>query len=530
MSVKVVIPSAGLGSRVGPYSKFLNKALITVGDKPVISRVIEKFPATTPFIILLGYKGEMVEEVVKTLHPELNLTFVYVENFDGPGSGLGHTLMMAKEYLQSPFIFIPNDAILGTDNVALDPIIEGNWVGFYRKNSTDNYKSEDFRTLEISEDGSQVVDITGKGTLNENIYIGVCGVKDTDDFWAAMADHDDPTVGEVVGLKALASLKPVIIKDWFDCGSLAYLRKAKELFKNQDHNILEKEDETIWFQGNEVIKFSVDTKFIADRVERLEYLPHELTPDLIKAGKFTYSYKRVEGSVISNILTPPILENLLQRTLNSMWSVKGEVTTEVVDLCYQFYKNKSYSRLDHYCKRFEQIDGARLINGRHVRSVREMYDALDWSTLCEKPYWTSFHGDFHGENILFTSDDSFRLLDWRQSFGGISKNFGDAYYDLAKLRHGFLVNHGIVDKGSFQLIEKTQKDVFLSIDQKSNLLDCDSFFKDWLNNNHFSVQKVELLSALIYLNICGLHEYPYSKFLYLYGQYLLSCHLDDVES
>ena len=45
VSYTVVIPSAGLGSRVGPYTKFLNKALITVGDKPVISRVIEKFQA-----------------------------------------------------------------------------------------------------------------------------------------------------------------------------------------------------------------------------------------------------------------------------------------------------------------------------------------------------------------------------------------------------------------------------------------------------------------------------------------------------
>ena len=43
MSYKVVIPSAGLGSRIGPYTKFLNKALVTIGDKPAISRVIDKF-------------------------------------------------------------------------------------------------------------------------------------------------------------------------------------------------------------------------------------------------------------------------------------------------------------------------------------------------------------------------------------------------------------------------------------------------------------------------------------------------------
>lgn len=31
----------------------------------------------------------------------------------------------------------------------------------------------------------------------------------------------------------------------------------------------------------------------------------------------------------------------------------------------------------------------------------------------------------------------------------------------------------------------------------------------------FDPKKVKLLTALIYLNICGLHDYPYAKF-YIY--------------
>ena len=56
MNYKVVIPSAGLGSRIGPYSKFLNKALVTIGDKPAIAKVIEKFPIEIEIIILIGYE------------------------------------------------------------------------------------------------------------------------------------------------------------------------------------------------------------------------------------------------------------------------------------------------------------------------------------------------------------------------------------------------------------------------------------------------------------------------------------------
>ena len=42
----------------------------------------------------------------------------------------------------------------------------------------DSYNPESFRTLELSEDKSSITRITGKGTLNSHIYIGLCGVKD----------------------------------------------------------------------------------------------------------------------------------------------------------------------------------------------------------------------------------------------------------------------------------------------------------------------------------------------------------------
>ena len=55
MNYKVVIPSAGLGTRISPYTKFFNKALVSIGDKPAIARVIEKFPEEIEIIVILGY-------------------------------------------------------------------------------------------------------------------------------------------------------------------------------------------------------------------------------------------------------------------------------------------------------------------------------------------------------------------------------------------------------------------------------------------------------------------------------------------
>lgn len=527
MKYKVVIPSAGLGSRIGPHTKFLNKALVTIGDKPAISRVIEKFSPDISIVVLLGYKGDMIREVLTQLYPDRDINFINVDLYEGEGSGLGYTLRKAEDYLQCPFIFVPNDTIIGSDDIDLDPNYFGNWAAYFQKTEADQYNSEVFRTLELSDDEGEIVGITGKGTLNRNIYTGICGVSDYAEFWKSMRSKDAIGVGEVFGLRALDYVKPIKIREWYDCGSLQYLELAKKKFKSDEHNILEKEDEAIWFLDTEVVKFSVHEEFISDRVERHKHLPEFLKPTMMKSGIYTYKYRKVEGQVIADTLTPDRLVKLLDTCNTFMWSKSIDVTEGAKSLCYGFYRDKSYSRLDHYLHRFEQRDNAKKINGVNLESVKVLLGKIDWKDLCEFPNWAPFHGDFHGENIIANEKGNFTLLDWRQCFGKDSKMYGDTYYDLAKLRHGFLVNHGIVNGNDFVISERANNDVFISIKQHSNLLECDTALDEWLVANSFDVRKVKLLTALIYLNICGLHEYPYAKFLYLYGQRLLNEYLID---
>jgi len=254
VNYKVAIPSAGLGSRIGPHTKFLNKALVTIGDKPAISRVIDKFSSNVPIVVLLGYKGDMIREVLEQLYPDREIDFIDVDLYQGEGSGLGYTLCKAEDYLQSPFIFIANDTIIGVDDIDLNPNYHGNWATYYHKVDADQYNPEVFRTLELSDDEDEIVGITGKGTLNPNIYAGICGVLDYAEFWKAMESKDAIGAGEVFGLRALHHIKPIRIREWYDCGSLQSLEVAKEKFKSGERNILEKEDEAIWFLDEEVVK------------------------------------------------------------------------------------------------------------------------------------------------------------------------------------------------------------------------------------------------------------------------------------
>ena len=77
MSYKVVIPTAGIGSRLFSLTKNLNKSLVSLNNKPIICHIIEKFPKDCKFIIPIGYKGKLVKDFLKiSCHHKVNLDYL----------------------------------------------------------------------------------------------------------------------------------------------------------------------------------------------------------------------------------------------------------------------------------------------------------------------------------------------------------------------------------------------------------------------------------------------------------------------
>ena len=97
---KVLIPTAGIGSRLDNLTKYLNKSLVSVQNKPIIARIIDMFPKETEFVIALGYKGDLVKQFLSLAYPEKKFYFSTVEKYDGEGSGLGLTILSCEKYLQ----------------------------------------------------------------------------------------------------------------------------------------------------------------------------------------------------------------------------------------------------------------------------------------------------------------------------------------------------------------------------------------------------------------------------------------------
>lgn len=119
------------------------------------------------------------------------------------------------------------------------------------------------------------------------------------------------------------------------------------------------------------------------------------------------------------------------------------------------------------------------------------------------------------------------FLDWRQDFCGDLQH-GDIYYDLAKLLHGLIVNHAVIDAGWYQA--DWQGDTLTyDFHRLQRLVECEQQFDDYLQQHGYDRKKVRILTALVFLNIAALHHHPYCLLLYGLGKTMLHWELTHVD-
>jgi aminoglycoside phosphotransferase (APT) family kinase protein len=191
----------------------------------------------------------------------------------------------------------------------------------------------------------------------------------------------------------------------------------------------------------------------------------------------------------------------------------------------KFYKDKTYKRIEQYFEIFNNCDSDReVINGTSVPSIYELLDEIDWNWISDGVP-VRFHGDLHFENILVSEKNNYNilpfiLLDWRQDFCG-ELEYGDVYYDLAKLMHGLIISHEIINKNLYNF-DRSMNEIKYDFLRKNINIDCEEIFLEYLEKWGYDVKKVKVMTALIFLNIAKFHHYPYSHLLFYLGKNLLN--------
>jgi NDP-sugar pyrophosphorylase family protein len=513
MKYKVCILAAGVGSRMEPFTQHINKSLLPVDLKASISHIIEKFDADMEFVIAVGHLKETVIEYLECAHGERKITLVEVDKISGKGSGPGYSLMQCRNHLDSPFIFFASDTLVFED---IPPPIE-NWLGVSPVVDTKEYC-----TVEMENDA--VISLDDKIiSNNKDAFVGVAGVRDYRVFFDSLEKDTELKNEELQvsnGFNALIDFNLSVYHfTWHDTGNMKGYIKANKVMSDSDHAFdFSKSDEFLYFVGDKVIKYFKDKSIVRNRYKRSKILK-DLCPKIECIKDSFYSYKKQDGRVLYDVINDRIMCDLIDWLDTSLWNKEKIVDYELNSFkaaCFDFYYKKTLSRLNNYHSKHKIKDQATYINEIKVPTIEKMLDSINWEYM-SNGIASNFHGDLQFDNILLKDDGKFLLLDWRQDFSRII-NYGDQYYDLAKLNGGIQVSYKLIKLNKFLFHKDSLHRITIKHDIPIELVRSRKIFNSFLKNKGLDATKVDILTSLIYLNMSPMHHEPFDHFMYNYGK------------
>jgi glucose-1-phosphate thymidylyltransferase len=115
-TLKVVIPMAGLGTRLRPHTWSKPKQLVSVAGKTVLDHVLGSLstlpnPQEIELVNIVGYLGDQIEDHVRKQYPEIKSHFIVQEN----PRGQSHAVKLAEKVLQGPMLIVFADTLIETD-------------------------------------------------------------------------------------------------------------------------------------------------------------------------------------------------------------------------------------------------------------------------------------------------------------------------------------------------------------------------------------------------------------------------------
>lgn len=523
---KVCILAAGAGSSLGELSKNIAPCLLPVNFKPVLSYILEKFSKDVEIVIAVGHQKETIFDYVELVHPDRKIKFVDVGEYMGPGIGPGHSLLKCKEYLQCPFIYITSDTLVSEDI----PAPTENWLGV-----APTKEPEKYCTVKVKNNLISQLDVKVK-TDNRFAFIGLAGIKDYSVFWDTLERREDAQYHKYNEIEALKSLldKMLVSKSftWFDTGSTeSYIETSKNFAGEDSHFDFSKNDEFLYFVEGKVVKFFANKEVARKRYERSKLLAG-LCPVLDGYKNNFYTYTKVKGNTLYDVINPQILANFLHWANQNLWKRKilnSEQKLAFKNLCTDFYYKKTMKRVEDFYRMNNIEDTENVINGVQVPKLKDLFAKINWDEITDG-IPSRFHGDMTVGNILVYRDDKtnldkFILLDWRHEFAG-SLDTGDLYYDLAKLYKGIFLSDDLIKKNMFSF-EMSGTNVYYEYFLTRRLVESREEYDNFLENSEFDSKKVKIISAICLINMSPLHKYPFNMLVYFLGKSMLHKLLQD---
>ncbi len=305
--MKVLIPAAGLGTRLRPHTHHRPKPLVHVAGNTVLGHVLDKLEGLDidEVVFIVGHLGSQIEEYVQSRY-RFEARFVVQEEL----LGQAHAIMLAREYISGPLFVIFVDTIFEGDLAGLadEP---GDGV-IYVHEVADPSR---FGVVTVREDGCIGTMVEKPSEPVSNLaLVGLYYLRDGKRLLGAIDDlieSDSKTKGEFYladALQALvndgACLRTRRLSVWEDCGTRPALLRANRYLLDQ----LEGSDVTL--TGNSVViqpsQVSADSQLVRSVVGPHVHIGPECRVEDSVIGPYVSLDREVE--ITSSILADTIVE------------------------------------------------------------------------------------------------------------------------------------------------------------------------------------------------------------------------------
>ena len=248
--MKAIIPAAGIGTRLRPHTYTLPKALLYVAGRPIISHILDEVLELdiSSIVLIVGYKGELIEAYVRKEYPNVKVDLVYQEE----RKGIGHAVYLTRDVADvgEPLLGILGDTIVKTD---LKRIVQSKTHALGVKEVEDPRR---FGVVEL--EGSRIKRLVEKpkNPPSKLALVGLYYFRTSTALFTKLQEQIDKDIrshGEYQITDAMQMMiddgeefVPFEIDDWFDCGK-------PETMLETNRDLLEGKANTPEFEGSIVI-------------------------------------------------------------------------------------------------------------------------------------------------------------------------------------------------------------------------------------------------------------------------------------
>lgn len=110
--MQAIILAAGMGKRLGEYTKHNTKCMVPVNGTPLIDRLLRQLSKLdlTRIVLVIGYEGKKLQDYIADKHGNLKIEYVYNQVYDKTNNI--YSLALAKQQLQEDdTILVESDLI-----------------------------------------------------------------------------------------------------------------------------------------------------------------------------------------------------------------------------------------------------------------------------------------------------------------------------------------------------------------------------------------------------------------------------------